>query len=126
MKLLGIDYGLRRIGLAISEGTFAFPLGRANDLPGVVRIAKAQGIDRIVIGQPSPRNPKIKLFGDRLAELTGLPVEYFDETFSTRLARQAMIASGASFKTRRQEIDQNAAAVILQSYLDAGREGLPL
>ncbi len=126
MKLLGVDYGLRRIGLAISEGILASPLGVAKDLPSVVRIATAQGIDKVVIGLPDPNNDKIKLFGTRLAQLTGLPVEYTDETLSTRIARKQMIVSGTTPKTRRTEIDQNAAAVILQSYLDQRTEGLPL
>lgn len=126
MKLLGVDYGLRRIGLAISEGIFASPLGQVNSLDSVARVASEQGVDKIVIGLPDPRNPKIKLFGNRLNELTDIPVEYHDETFSTRQAREAMIAAGTSPKTRQAEIDQNAAAVILQSYLDSKEGGVPL
>lgn len=126
MKLLGVDYGLKRIGLAISDGTFAAPLGKVSDLNSAVRIAKEHGIEQIVIGMPDPHNAKVKLFGDRLAELTGVPVSYHDETFSTGEARKAMIAAGTSPKTRQKEIDQNAAAVILQSYLDSSNSGVPL
>lgn len=126
MKLLGVDYGLKRIGLAISDGTFASPLGKVGDLNSTVRIAKEHSVEKIVIGMPDPGNPKVKSFGDRLSELTGVPVYYHDETFSTRAARQAMIAAGTSSKTRQKEIDQNAAAVILQSYIDSENPRVPL
>jgi putative Holliday junction resolvase len=126
MKLLGIDYGLRRIGLAISEGAIASPLGIAKNLPGVVQIAKSQGIDKLVIGLPDPRSEKIKKFGTRLSEITELPVEYWDETLSTVVARKKMIDSGSSTKEKKQSIDQNAAAVILQSYLDAQHPSMPI
>lgn len=126
MKLLGIDYGLKRIGLAISAGELAEPLGQVGDIGSVARIAGDHAVEKIVIGLPDPRNPKIKLFGQRLNELTGIPVQYFDETFSTRQARAKMIAAGTSPRDRRSAIDQNAAAVILQSYLDSRPEGVPL
>jgi len=126
MNLLGIDYGLRRIGLAISSGDLASPLGTAQDLPNVIRIIEAQGIDKIIIGLPDPHAEKIKLFGTRLAQVTNLPVEYWDETLSTVTARKLRIASGSSTKEKKQHIDQNAAAVILQSYLDAQRPQMPM
>lgn len=118
MKLLGVDYGLRRIGLAISEGTLATPIGKVSSLDEVVRVASEHGVDKIVVGLPGLREEKIKGFGARLAELSGIPVDYIDETFSTRQARKLMIAAGTGPKKRLQEIDQNAAAVILQGYLD--------
>lgn len=118
MKLLGVDYGLRRIGLAISEGTFATPLGKVDSLDDVVRVASEHRVEKIVVGLPGPRDEKIRGFGTRLAELSGIPVEYVDETYSTRQAMRDMIAAGSGPKARRAEIDQNAAAVILQGYLD--------
>lgn len=126
MKFLGIDYGLRRIGLAISDGVFASPLGQVDGVSPAARIASEQGVEKIIIGLPSRLDPRVKLFGDRLHELTHIPVEYWDETFSTREARKSMIASGTSPKKRRQEIDQNAAAVILQGYLDSQSGGTTL
>lgn len=126
MKFLGVDYGLRRTGLAISDGVFASPLGQVGDIGSVARIAGEHGVEKIIIGLPSPLDPKVKLFGDRLNELTGIEIEYWDETFSTREARKSMIASGTTPKKRRQEIDQNAAAVILQGYLDSKSHGTPL
>ena len=126
MRLLGVDYGLKRIGLALSEGELATPLGQVGDIGAVARIAGEQAVGKIVIGLPDPRNVKIKLFGERLTELTGIPVEYFDETFSTREARSKMIAAGTSPKDRQDSIDETAAAVILQSYLDSRPEGVPL
>lgn len=126
MKLLGVDYGLKRIGLAISDGTFSSPLGKVSDLNSTARIVKEQAVEKVVIGMPDPENPKVKSFGARLSELTGIPVSYHDETFSTRVARKAMISAGTSSKTRQKEIDQNAAAVILQSYIDSNNSGVPL
>jgi putative Holliday junction resolvase len=126
MRLLGIDYGLKRIGLAISDGTLASPIGQVGDIDHVLRMIQDHGVEKIILGLPDPNNTRIKGFGDRLHELTGLPVEYWDEAYSTKIARQEMIASGSSEKSRREEIDQNAAAVILQNYVDQGPQGLPL
>lgn len=98
------------------------PIGKVSNLAGVARIASEHGIDKIVVGLPGLNNPKIKSFGDRLGEVTGLQVEYWDEGFSTRQARAEMIAAGVPTKARRESIDQTAAAVILQGYLDAHKE----
>src|SRR5579859_4597954 len=122
MKLLGVDYGLRRIGLAISEDTMARPLGKVGNIAGVVRIANEHGVEKIIIGIPGLNNTKIKSFGERLGQITDLPIEYWDEEFSTRQARDSMIVSGTTPKARRELIDQTAAAVILQNYLDSQKE----
>ena len=119
MRILGVDYGLKRIGLAISDGTIASPLGKISDLQGVIRVIEAQGVSQIVIGFPDRNNSNVQKFGSRLNQITGLPVEYWDESYSTKLARKAMINRGVPVVKRQQQIDQNAATVILQSYLDS-------
>lgn len=126
MKLLGVDYGLKRIGLAISDGQMASALGKTGNLAGVVQIAQDQAVDKIIVGLPDPENSTIKYFGARLSELTNVPLEFWDETLSTKEAQKSMIASGLGTKARRLKIDQNAAAVILQSYLDDKNPRLPL
>lgn len=126
MRLLGIDYGLRHIGLAISDGDLASPLGTAKDLANVVKVVSLQNIDKIIIGLPDPHAVRIKNFGTRLSELTDLPIEYWDETLSTVTARKKMTAAGSSTREKKRHIDQNAAAVILQSYIDAERPSMPM
>jgi putative Holliday junction resolvase len=119
MKLLGVDYGLKRIGLALSDGVLARPLGQVGDIGAVARVAGEHQVDKIVVGLPSRLDSRVRGFGQRLGELTGITVEFWDESFSTKTARQQMIAAGTTPKSRRRQIDQNAAAVILQSYLDS-------
>jgi putative holliday junction resolvase len=126
MRILGIDYGMRRIGLAISDGNLAAPLGTVHDLPGVIRIISMQDIAKVIIGLPDPHSVHVKNFGRRLSEIAELPVEYWDETLSTVIARKKMNAVGASNKEKKAQIDQNAAAVILQSYLDSKRPDMPI
>lgn len=126
MRLLGVDYGLRRIGLAISDGDLAEPFGVVNSLEDVIKFSKLQDIGKIIIGRPTPQNDKIKSFGDRLSEITEIPVEYWDETLSTVTAHRSRQSSGAGVKKRRTAIDDHAAAVILQSYLDAQDTHMPL
>jgi putative Holliday junction resolvase len=126
MRLLGVDHGLRRIGLAISEGELAEPLGIAHSLEDVIKISQLQNIEKIIIGLPTAQNEKIESFGKRLWEITEIPVEYWDETLSTVTARSRRANSGAGAKKRRATIDDHAAAVILQSYLDAQDTSLPM
>ena len=134
MKVLAVDHGEKRIGLAISDltGTIANPLSvikhvsRAIDAAQVATIASEQEAALIVIGQsfdedgqPNLAGRRAARFAEALKEQTDLPIQLWDESFSTQKARAARIQMGVSRKKRAGHLDQIAATVILQSYLDA-------
>ena len=134
MRILAVDHGEKRIGLAISDptGTIANPLtvikhiSRAIDAAQVASIAAEHGAGLIVVGQSFDEDGQPNLAGRRAArfakslnEQTELPVVLWDESFSTQNARVARIQMGVTRKGRASHLDQLAATVILQSYLDA-------
>jgi len=134
MRILAVDHGEKRIGLAISDltGTIANPLtvihhvSRAVDAAQVATIAAENNAGLIVIGQSFDEDGQPNLAGRRAARFaealrvqTDLPVELWDESFSTQTARSARIRMGVSRKQRGGHLDEIAATVILQSYLDA-------
>lgn len=134
MRFLAVDHGEKRIGLAISDltGTIANPLtvikhiSRPIDAAQVATIAAEREADFIVIGQSFDEEGKPNLAGRRAARFaealrtqTDLQIELWDESFSTQDARAARIQMGGSRKKRAGHLDQLAATIILQSYLDA-------
>lgn len=134
MRVLAVDHGEKRIGLAISDptGTIANPLtvvkhvSRTIDAAQVANLATEHEAGLIVIGQsfdldgnPNPAGRHAARFAEALRMQTSLPVELWDESFSTQTARAARIQMGVSRKRRAGHLDEIAATVILQSYLDA-------
>jgi putative holliday junction resolvase len=134
MRVLAVDPGEKRIGLAISDptGTIANPLrvikhvARPVDAAAVAQIAEEQGAGLIVVGQalddeglPTLQSRRAERLARAIREKTSLPVELWDESGSTQAAIAARIAMGVSRKKRRGHLDDLAAAVILQSYLDS-------
>ena len=122
MRILGIDYGLKKIGLAISEGELAEPLGVIRITNYELRIAnicEKEKIDKIVIGVSEGNMvTKQRRFGAKLVKITSLPVEFQDETLTSQDAIAKMNQAGKRRKFRRQFQDAVAAAIILQSWLD--------
>lgn len=137
MRILAIDPGEKRIGIAISDptGTIASPLivlqhvSRSVDAATIADLAQHNQAGLVVIGKsldengsPTPASRR----SDRLAEAIrlqcDLPLVTWDESFSTRSARQARLDMGVSRRKRRGHMDDLAAAVILQTYLDANTE----
>ena len=134
MRILAVDHGEKRIGLAISDltGTVANPLSvvqhvsRAIDAAQVATIASEQEAGMIVIGQsfdedgqPNLAGRRAARFAEALQSQTDIPIQLWDESFSTQKARAARIQMGVSRKQRSGHMDEIAATVILQSYLDA-------
>jgi putative Holliday junction resolvase len=134
MRILAVDPGSKRIGLAISDptGTISNPLAVLNhvarlvDAAAVAEIAKTNDVGLIVVGQsldddcnPTFEGRRAGRFAQALMTQTGLPVVFWDESFTTRDARAARIAMGVSRKNRLGHLDSLAATVLLQSYLDA-------
>jgi putative Holliday junction resolvase len=136
MRILGIDPGSKRIGVAISDptGTIANPLtvinhiSRMSDASEITQLAERHEAKKIVVGQSLDEYGEPTLEGRRAARLAGaireqcdLSVELWDESFSTQQARAARIGMGTRRKKRSGHMDEMAATVILQSYLDAHR-----
>jgi putative Holliday junction resolvase len=135
MRLLGIDWGSKRIGIAISDplGITAqgvAVIGRGENFEADIReikkiIKKYDGIDEIVVGFPKtlkgevgPAAEKVTSFIEALKKEFKLNIVAWDERLSTAMTERAMIEAGLKREKRKELIDQSAAAVILQSYLD--------
>ncbi len=132
MKYLGIDYGSKRIGVAVSDdtGSIAFPLAVVtagpHALEEIENIARVNNVECIVLGEslnfknePNPIMEDIEQFKADIAELTGLPVEYQREFFTSAEAARQFAPDGSRKKNPSQEnLDAAAAALILQGYLD--------
>ncbi|MEB2308400.1 MAG: Holliday junction resolvase RuvX [Candidatus Brocadiaceae bacterium] len=134
MRVLGIDYGEKRIGVAISD-----PLGiTAQGLPTIVysnvqealqkimAIVSEKEVGVIVVGLPKHMNNSlgesaraVLSFGERLEKYVGIPVKTIDERLSTVRAHRAMLEGNLSRKQRRGRVDMIAAQLILQNYLDS-------
>ena len=137
MRILAVDHGEKRIGLALSDSTatIASPLkviqhvSRLIDAAQVAEIANQNEVGLIIIGQsydeegnPNPAGRRAGRFADELKNQTNIPIEMVDESFSTQIARSARIELGVSRKKRAGHQDEFAAVVILQSYLESRRE----
>jgi len=135
VRILGIDYGDRRVGLAVSDdlGLAAHGLGTLeNTSPAQVveevrRIVESREIQEIVVGLPrnmdgslGPQARKVMQFAEQLKVL-GRPVHLVDERLTTERARRVMRDAGLSRSKQRRRLDRMAAQFILQPYLDARR-----
>ncbi len=133
-RVLGVDYGDRRVGLALSDplAIAARPLmtlergSRQHDMDRFRAIVREHEVVRIVVGLPldmdgtaGPRASLTRTFIDRLREATAIPVEAWDERLTTVQAERVLISGDVSRARRRRVIDQVAAVILLQSWLDA-------
>ncbi len=133
-RILAVDPGEKRLGIALSDptGVIASPLmvlkhvSRALDAAQIAALAADHEAVKIVIGQaldadgqPTPQSRHAEKLAEAIREQTSLPVELWDESGSTQEARSARIALGVSRRRRSGHLDEIAATVILQSYLDA-------
>jgi putative holliday junction resolvase len=138
-RFLAVDYGERRVGLALSDptGIIASPLptllrrrGKRPPVAAVAALAEAHEVAGLVVGLPltpagdeSDWTREVRAFGTALGERTGLPVTYMDERMTSLRAERAVRSLGLP-KHRREEkdrIDAAAAVLILQAYLDSRR-----
>jgi putative holliday junction resolvase len=134
MRILAVDPGEKRLGIAISDptATIANPLtvlkhvSRPLDAATIAQLALEQQAGKIIVGQaldddnnPTPEGRKAARLAEAIQQQTDLPVELWDESGSTQSARQARRSMGVSRKKRSGHMDDLAATVILQSYLDA-------
>jgi putative holliday junction resolvase len=129
MRILAVDHGERRIGLAISDetATVALPVGYVTGGPvEVLRVATEREAGRIVVGLPrrldgshSAQTESALRFIAALQQATTLPVVKWDERLTTAQAERVLIEGDVRRSQRREKRDQMAATILLQSYLDA-------
>ena len=125
MRYLGIDYGKKRVGIAISDpgGRIAFPhttlfRGQMSVVTTKIRmILDGERISKIIVGLPiglggndTEETREVRKFADELKKTTPLPIEFENEMFTSRMAKSAGV--------KKERLDASAAAIILQSYLD--------
>ncbi len=134
MAVLGIDWGGRRIGLAVSDadGRVALPAGQlqscgqARDIATLCALVRERGIDEVVVGLPlhldggkGESARAAQGFADALRAATGLPVATFDERLSSVEAERALAEGGRRARRRReQSLDAMAATILLRAYLE--------
>lgn len=139
-RLIGIDYGTVRVGAAVTdpEQRLASPLenyrraGREADARWFQRLAREERVVGIVVGLPvhndgheSQKSAESREFGRWLGELTGLPVCYYDERYTSAHAEALLIEAGFTSKQRKLRLDKLAAQIMLSGYLESNRESLP-
>ncbi len=133
-RILALDLGSRRIGIALSHDDVALPegvlesRGRVKDLETLRRLVVERGVTQVVVGVPihmSGRRGKeaerAEGFARDLAEATGLPVDLVDERWTSREAERALRATGHDARSARGRVDAVAASLLLRSYLDRRR-----
>lgn len=138
-KVMGVDYGDRRTGLAVSDDSrvIAFPRETLEcdhveqAAAAVARAAEAERAAEIVVGHPvnmdgskGTRAVRTEAFAAELAKRTAIPVRMWDERLSTKIAESVLIEAGTRREKRRGVVDKLAAQVILQGYLDAVGGGM--
>ncbi len=138
MRILAVDPGSKRVGLAVSDPTSTIaqalttiPAEPAATLASrLAEIAKAQDARRIVVGLPlrldgrrGPEAVAAKELADRLRQASGLPVELVDERLTTAAAERSLIAGGVRREKRRLSVDRVAATLLLQGHLDRKNRG---
>ncbi|NLY29363.1 MAG: Holliday junction resolvase RuvX [Firmicutes bacterium] len=141
MRIMGLDIGTKTIGVAVSD-----PLGLTaqgvtvirrsvwdKDIQALQELADKYCVEKVVIGLPrrstgelGPEAVRMQAEGNKIEKTLGLPVIYWDEWFTTVSAEQILLEADVSRKRRRQIIDQIAAVIILQNYLDSLESKKPL
>lgn len=133
-RILALDFGKKRIGLAISDpmgvvvrGLETFERTRVrDDIQSLAEIARREQADLLLFGDPlhldgsrGKASGNVREFAEKLKRVSGIPVAFFDERLTTVEAEEALRQRGVPFEQRRKRIDQMAAIILLQSYLEA-------
>ncbi len=138
MRIMALDVGTKRIGVATSDELFLTAQGRETiyrnspgvDMDKIKKIVDEDGVAEIIVGLPvnmdgsqGPKAKEILDFIDKLAKTVTVPVKTWDERLTTVQAERVMLEADISRAKRRQAVDKLAAQLILQSYLDSRKKG---
>jgi putative Holliday junction resolvase len=138
MRIAGIDYGTVRIGIATADsdvgiaGPYETYMRRNERLDGeyFCRLAAEEHVGRFIVGLPvhcsgdeSQKSAEARAFGAWLQQTTKIPVEYFDERYTSAEAEQHLLDAGLTKKRRKVKLDQLAAQIMLAAYLESGGRG---
>jgi len=136
MRIMGLDYGDRRIGVALSDalGWTAQPLGMierdaGGELERISELVREHEVSEIVVGLPKNMNGTIGErgeicieFAQALRQRLSIPVHLWDERLTTAAATKTLLEADVSRRKRKQVVDKMAAALLLQNYLDSRRK----
>ena len=137
MRVLGLDVGQRRIGVALSDSlgltaqrlTVLMRQSLKGDLEAIVKLVSQHQVDSIIVGLPltlrgecGPQAQRVLGFANALRHRVTVPVQLVDERLTTAQGERALLETDTSRRKRKQVIDQVAAQLILQQYLDTHRE----
>ena len=137
-RIAGIDYGTVRIGIATADLTVGIAglyetytrRSASADAEYFRRFATEERIARFVVGLPvhtsgheSQKSLEARTFGAWLESTTGVPVQYFDERYTSAEAESLLLDAGLTKKRRKERLDQLAAQIMLTAYLEAGARG---
>ncbi|MFH0821593.1 MAG: Holliday junction resolvase RuvX [Pseudomonadota bacterium] len=140
MRIMCLDIGSKRIGIALSDplGITAQGLmtlqctGPERDVEKIVELARENQVNEIVVGMPynmdgseGPQAVKVRSIKERIAEVSGIATSEWDERMSSMAAERALLEADLSRAKRRKVIDKVAAVLILQGYLDRRSRGGP-
>jgi putative holliday junction resolvase len=139
-RLLAIDWGDKRIGLAVSDelgllaspaGTISRRAGKRPPIAEIIRQGEALGVQGYVFGLPidsagseTPRSIEVRGVAEKLAARQPLPVRLVDERFTTSAALRSIKAQGGSTRGRKDDVDSLAAAILLEGVLRASSQGV--
>jgi putative Holliday junction resolvase len=138
VRLLGLDVGDARVGVAVSDpsGSVATPLSTLDgrtldaDLRPLVRLVEDYEVEAIVVGLPlslsgeeGPQSRAVRERAQRWSQHLGVPLHFWDERLTTSQARRSLSEAGLDERATRKAVDMVAAALILQTYLDSRRDG---
>jgi putative Holliday junction resolvase len=134
MRLLGIDYGIKRIGTALSDpsGTMAHPMetipvkSDGSHIEAIREIVETYGVEKLVVGLPynmdgtlGPAGEAVLSWGENLGKTLGIPVDFWDERLTTSEAHEFLIHLKVKGKKRKGIVDKIAAGIILKDYMEA-------
>jgi len=138
MRILGLDFGTKRIGVAVSDELLITAQGLQTierraldaDLDKIRNVINENGVSEVVVGLPlnmngtySAKTKEVVQFMDSLSKAIDIPVKTWDERLTTMQAERALLEADVSRAKRRRVADKLAAQIILQSYLDSRKKG---
>ena len=134
MRVMALDVGDKRIGIAISDALLLTAQGRPtlrrkdlkSDIEHLRKMAAENEVHEILVGRPlhmsgeeSPQSQKVARFAEELRQVLGIPVVSWDERLTSFAAEQHLEEMGLNWRQRREHVDKIAAMIILQNYLDS-------